>query len=244
MLSMLIELQFVAFDPTKFDQFVAIRSDKTWQGAIDDSNSEALEAFASSFFEKRPPPGKPSAQRRPSHCNPGQSRNLAITPTPAAQAHYETWSTYCATLFAAATAARATPKSPSRRGPRSAVSPTNISSPSNPPHPSLITSFPHLPPAFVACKLPSCILTKSVASGLRACKHDVKALFLGSGLYSYEWLRQERLRWHPDRFGRLCAESFREEGKRKAEEMWKICEELMVIEKNSAESRRMGNEII
>jgi hypothetical protein len=63
-------------------------------------------------------------------------------------------------------------------------------------------------------------------------------------LYSYEWLRQERLRWHPDRFGRLCAERFREEGKKKAEEMWKICEELMVIEKKSAESGRLSNETI
>ena len=201
------------FDPTKSDQFVAVRSDKTWQGAIDDSNSEALKAFASSFFEKRPPPGEPSAQKRPSHSNPGQSWNPANTPTPAAQAHYETWSTHGATLFAAAAAARATPKSPSRHRPKSAVFPANISSPSNPPYPSLI--FPHIPPALVACRLPSCIPTKSVASGLRACKHDVEALFRGSGLYNCEWLRQERLRWHPDRFGRLCAKSVGRKGKEK-----------------------------
>ena len=48
-----------------------------------------------------------------------------------------------------------------------------------------------------------------------------------SALYCYEWLRQERLRWHPDRFGRLCDEGWRESGKKMAEEMFKIIDSLM-----------------
>jgi hypothetical protein len=70
-------------------------------------------------------------------------------------------------------------------------------------------------------------MLKSDAQGLRACKHDVERLLRASGLYSYEWLRQERIRWHPDRFGRLCEERWREEGRRLAEEMFKTIDILM-----------------
>lgn len=46
-------------------------------------------------------------------------------------------------------------------------------------------------------------------------------------MYSYEWLRQERLRWHPDRFGRLCEEGWREKGKKMAGEMFKLMSVLI-----------------
>ena len=62
---------------------------------------------------------------------------------------------------------------------------------------------------------------------IKACRHDVEVMLRASGLYEYEWLRQERIRWHPDRFGRLCAEEWREDGKRMAEEMFKIVDALM-----------------
>ena len=68
---------------------------------------------------------------------------------------------------------------------------------------------------------------KAEADGLRACKHDVERLLKASGLYSYEWLKQERIRWHPDRFGRLCEEGWRERGRKIAEEMFKIIDGLM-----------------
>jgi hypothetical protein len=249
------ELAFVAFDPVREDQFIAIREDGTWAGAIDDSNTEALESFASSYFSK---PQKPIPQRKHSESpNPFESRppnsrkgtpqgkppssqsppkvTQPRTPSPAFQAHYETWSTHCATVFAAASSYR-NPRRSSSRAPRArSPTPTPITSPANPPKPALIKSFPHLPSDITICDSPSCLPSKSLPFGLRACKHDVEALFRGSGLYSYDWLRQERLRWHPDRFGRLCVEEFKEEGKRKAEEMWKICEELVVVEKRKME---------
>lgn len=35
------------------------------------------------------------------------------------------------------------------------------------------------------------------------------------------------MRWHPDRFGRLCEEAWREEGKRLSEEMFKVVDILL-----------------
>jgi hypothetical protein len=55
----------------------------------------------------------------------------------------------------------------------------------------------------------------------------VEKLLKASGLYSYEWLRQERLRWHPDRFGRLCHEDWRETGKKLSGEMFKLMSALI-----------------
>nr|GFD47804.1 hypothetical protein [Tanacetum cinerariifolium] len=87
---------------------------------------------------------------------------------------------------------------------------------------TLLIAFPYLPAAVTICALPSCELLKSEPLSIKACRHDVEKLMRASGGYSYEWLRQERLRWHPDRFGRLCDEGWREEGKKMAEEMFKI----------------------
>lgn len=58
-------------------------------------------------------------------------------------------------------------------------------------------------------------------------------------MYSYEFLRQERLRWHPDRFGRLCEEAWREEGRKVSEEMWKCIEGLMGEE--AKKNSQVGN---
>jgi hypothetical protein len=75
--------------------------------------------------------------------------------------------------------------------------------------------------------MPSCVGLKDEKGGLRACRHDVERFLKASGLYSYEWLKQERIRWHPDRFGRLCEEGWREEGRKVAEEMFKVIDILM-----------------
>lgn len=93
--------------------------------------------------------------------------------------------------------------------------------------PALLSSFPYLPATVLLCTIPICVLQKADPAGLRACKHDVERLLRASGEYTYEWLRQERLRWHPDRFGRLCEENWKEEGKRLAEEMFKIVDGLI-----------------
>ncbi|KAF2188693.1 hypothetical protein K469DRAFT_724582 [Zopfia rhizophila CBS 207.26] len=238
-------LAYISLDPTTTDQFIAIRHDGTWAGSIDDSKKEALEAFALNFFSLAKPKPKSkskskSKSRSPpnnSHSNHQRQTNGIPTPDkpdPTAQALYKAWSTEVATSFAAASSAHGgkAPKklqirNPKANGPATqSIIPTSTSA-ANSRRPKLLSKFPYLPAALTTCALAQCIATKSEADGLRACRHDVEKLLRASGLYSYEWLRQERLRWHPDRFGRLCEESWRETGRKLAEEMWKIIDELI-----------------
>ncbi|KAF2999816.1 Phosphatidylglycerol/phosphatidylinositol transfer protein [Curvularia kusanoi] len=250
------ELAFIALDPTTSDQFFAIRNDGTWAGSIDDINEDALEDFALNFFAKAKKRQKPQSSQQNSHHNNngGTERTIPSTntiPNSAAQALYNQWSKTTATTLAAALAALSasprpsTPASPEpslphRPKPRklqvrsqSSISTSSSNTPTPPPQPestiaaTLLTTFPYLPPAVTTCALPSCELLKSEPLSIKACRHDVEMLMRASGLYGYEWLRQERLRWHPDRFGRLCAVEWREEGRRMAEEMFKIIDALM-----------------
>lgn len=242
------EMQYLSLDSTTPDQFIAIRSNGTWAGSIDDSNEDALEAFTLNFFARSKPKSKakPPPKSNGYHHQQASStipRPEETTPDAATQALYEKWATETASVFASALAARsqatpspptnakgtpARPRAPKKLQIRSQSSragiPATSSTSSNA---KLLTTFPHPPAALTTCALPACTPHKSDPAGLRACKHDVERLLRASGLYSYEWLRQERIRWHPDRFGRLCEESWREEGRRLAEEMFKIIDSLI-----------------
>jgi hypothetical protein len=243
----------VSLDPTHADQFVAIRNSGTWAGSIDDSNAEALESFATHYFtrpksksnsETNSNPFSSGSQSKASQGAQSPPKNAPpkrAMPEAALQAHYEEWATRTATVFAAALAARGgpAPKKLEVRDPGQQRSDTPqsfdkepvLQSALNTPSPQLLTEFPYLPTALTTCILPLCASQKAHKDSLRACRHDVEKLLRASGLYSYEWLRTERLRWHPDRFGRLCDEEWREEGRRLAEEMWKIIDALMEMEK-------------
>ena len=35
---------------------------------------------------------------------------------------------------------------------------------------------------------------------ITACHHDLEKMLKGSGGYNVEWLKKERMRWHPDKF--------------------------------------------
>ncbi|KAF2731637.1 hypothetical protein EJ04DRAFT_363547 [Polyplosphaeria fusca] len=220
---------FIALDPLIMDQFFVIREDGTWAGSIEESNEDALQAFASNFFRKakaRTKTGGKSGQPTSSVSNP-----VDAIPDAAAQALYEKWATDVASGFASAlTASSGKAKGPKKLEIRSQ---SHNSKPGIPlvvnggANAKLLRTFPYLPPAITTCMLQSCAAPKADPFGLRACKHDVERLLRASGLYSFEWLRQERLRWHPDRFGRLCAEEWREAGKKLAEEMFKIVGSLI-----------------
>ncbi|KAF2824414.1 hypothetical protein CC86DRAFT_457184 [Ophiobolus disseminans] len=226
------DLTFITLDPTIPDQFIAIRRDGTWAGSIDDINEDALETFALNFFAR----AKPKHKAQPSTSVPIPTPSDPI-PDAATQALYEKWSLQTATMFASASASigGSKPKTPRKLQVRSQSSTSATSqSPSRPSvsrttssTPKLLTSFPYLPAIITTCSLSSCTLFKSDEYGIHACQHDVERLLRASGLYSYEWLRQERLRWHPDRFGRLCEESWREAGKKMAGEMFKLIHGLM-----------------
>jgi hypothetical protein len=162
----------------------------------------------------------------------GVPQSAGMTPDAAAQILYKKWAADVASSFTMAQAALANrTKTPKKLEIRSNSSPASI--PTTSINPSvqgkLFSQFPYLPSELATCALPLCTSTsvKADAEGLGACKHDVWRLFRASGLYSYEWLRQERIRWHPDKFGRLCEESFRVRGIKLAEEMFKMIEGLM-----------------
>jgi hypothetical protein len=215
--------QYIALDPTTPDQFVAVREDGIWAGSIEDGNEAALETFALSFFTKAEPKG-----RTPHQLN-GTAKPTESVPDEAARALYEKWAAEVATSFASALVAvggeRKTPKKLEirNRNPRASI-PTTVTTDTKA---ILLAQFPYLPSAATLCKKDACLLVKEDPSGLRACKHDVERLFRASGSYSYDWLRQERIRWHPDRFGRLCTEEWRETGRKLAEEMFKIIDSLI-----------------
>jgi hypothetical protein len=155
------------------------------------------------------------------------------------QALYTEWATKTANAFSSALAAIGSKgKLPKKleirsQSPRSPT-PTNVEGEAK----ALFTEFPYLPVKATTCNQTICITAKADPSGLRACKHDVERLFRASSSYSYEWLRQERIRWHPDRFGRLCQPEWRDTGRRLAEEMFKIIEGLMMeLEKTRANGK-------
>jgi hypothetical protein len=238
------DLAFIALDPTSPDQFIAIRNDGTWAGSIDDANEDALESFALNFFarvkQKKNRPGP----------HPNGHTQPQSTPNAATQALYAQWSRDTATSLAAALAAISAdrPKPPRKLQVRSQSDISSSSSPSPAPEqtphipthasapPSLLTAFPYLPSSATTCTQQACARLKADSAGIRACKHDVETLLRASGLYSYEWLRQERLRWHPDRFGRLCEEGWRDAGRKMAEEMFKVVDAL-IEEARTAEGR-------
>lgn len=246
-------LAFIALDPTSADQFIAVRKDGTWAGSIDDINEDALEAFALNFFGKaksqkhRPSPS--TSQPNGQMPNGSPSTSAEAKQDAALQALYEKWATETSVMFAAAAAATAVgrPKTPRKLQVRSRSSSTDPSS--TPPPlsrrssctPKLFTMFPYLPGSVTTCSLTTCKMLKSEENSIHACQHDVEKLLRASGLYSYEWLRQERLQWHPDRFGRLCAEEWRETGKRLAGEMFKLMSVLMEDVSHKNENGRRGS---
>jgi hypothetical protein len=189
-------------------------------------------------------PNYRSGNTNGAHIPPPQIPTPTPTPIPPipdaqSQALYNRWATETATMLASALAANnapspsATPSTTSKSRSRPPKKIQIRSSSTSIPTTSvgqLMTSFPYLPPSLTVCIVPVCVLYKRDPGGLRACKHDVERLLKASGLYSREWLKQERIRWHPDRFGRLCDVGFREEGRKLSEEMFKAVDALLVEE--------------
>jgi hypothetical protein len=89
------------------------------------------------------------------------------------------------------------------------------------------TTFKHPPQSVCRCREVFCMQRKNIEGAVGACKHDLEALLRGSGEYSLAWLRRERLRWHPDKFGQRCDSIFRPELTKKATQMYALFEELI-----------------
>jgi hypothetical protein len=64
-------------------------------------------------------------------------------------------------------------------------------------------------------------------SGLQICVHELEELLRGSGCYSRAKLKEERNKWHPDRFARFCHPDKREELKAQAQSLFVMMGILM-----------------
>lgn len=100
-------------------------------------------------------------------------------------------------------------------------------------HRETMTRFPE-PPAWPC---PSNCQTNLI---LKACPHTIARLYRASGADLRQTLKEEKKKWHPDRFQR-CPEPWRQEMVAKAQEMFKIIGILMDGDDNvhgTARSRR------
>jgi hypothetical protein len=88
-------------------------------------------------------------------------------------------------------------------------------------------TFPFLPKDVCTCEQPQCVSRKS-ETGLGACRHDVERLLRGGveAAYSAKWLRDESLKWHPDRWEKILDQDFRADGKKMVTEMFVILKAL------------------
>ncbi|CAI6342192.1 unnamed protein product [Periconia digitata] len=99
-----------------------------------------------------------------------------------------------------------------------------------------IRAFPDPKKYMDTCRNERCELAKGGELGI--CAHDLKKLLSGSDAFSFEFLKTERLKWHPDSFGRYCHPDHREELKAKSQALfvlfgvlmdtWKMIEEIRV----------------
>ncbi|KAF2998180.1 hypothetical protein E8E13_003779 [Curvularia kusanoi] len=66
-----------------------------------------------------------------------------------------------------------------------------------------LRKFPSLREFVHDCEAAACKHMKST-SPIDICLHELRALLEGSSDYSYQWLKEDRIKWHPDKFARFC----------------------------------------
>lgn len=89
-----------------------------------------------------------------------------------------------------------------------------------------LQAFPHLPQSACVCALPACVQRKKDTT-LGACRHDVEEFLKSSPTYNKAWLKQQKVKFHPDQFSRRSEPSQRAAFEKKATEMYTIIEELI-----------------
>ncbi|KAK8051085.1 hypothetical protein PG993_002470 [Apiospora rasikravindrae] len=102
-------------------------------------------------------------------------------------------------------------------------------SPSAPP----LARFPQLAAEVCLCEELTCKFEKERDGGLAACEHDLEQVLRASGQYGRDWLRKERLRWHPDQIGRRCDPQLRDLLVKQATAMYAQFEVLIANERSS-----------
>lgn len=91
----------------------------------------------------------------------------------------------------------------------------------------------HVPKQAIRCEELGCRAWKGAGDGkagrsssANVCVHDLTSFFESEVSYGIEWLKTERLRWHPDRFAARCKPEAREELSRRASHMFKTMSKL------------------
>lgn len=90
-----------------------------------------------------------------------------------------------------------------------------------------IITFPDVSEYIDVCGRSKCKEAKEGSNGPKTCVHDLERLLKGSGCYSYAFLKEERIKWHPDMFARRCHPNARELLTKKAEAMFVMIGNLM-----------------
>jgi methylenetetrahydrofolate dehydrogenase (NADP+)/methenyltetrahydrofolate cyclohydrolase/formyltetrahydrofolate synthetase len=92
--------------------------------------------------------------------------------------------------------------------------------------PGQLREFPRIGEYMQACTNTACEPLRS-GTQLGICVHDLQTLLEGSGCYSYEWLKEERNVWHPDKFARYCRPEHKDRLKTSAQEVFVLYGVLM-----------------
>ena len=90
-----------------------------------------------------------------------------------------------------------------------------------------IKVFPGFVKEMDVCKDDKCAHLKKQPQNFGVCKHDVAWLLKGSGRMSLDFLKEERVRWHPDRFARSCHPEFKEQLTKKAQYLFVLIGQIM-----------------
>ncbi|CAA9962479.1 SH3 3 domain containing protein [Pyrenophora teres f. maculata] len=93
--------------------------------------------------------------------------------------------------------------------------------------PGWLVKFPNMASYVDECSQLGCQQLKEDDTKLGICIHDLRELLAASGKCSYEWLREGRNVWHPDRFARFCHAEHVDEMKPMAEQMFVMYTKLM-----------------
>jgi methylenetetrahydrofolate dehydrogenase (NADP+)/methenyltetrahydrofolate cyclohydrolase/formyltetrahydrofolate synthetase len=92
--------------------------------------------------------------------------------------------------------------------------------------PGQLRNFPPVLDYLGVCSEDVCLVDKEDAIP-RLCIHNLETLLETSGEYSYEWLKEERNVWHPDKFARFCHPNFQKDLKTEAQELFVMYGVLM-----------------
>ena len=92
--------------------------------------------------------------------------------------------------------------------------------------PGQLREFPPLSEYMDVCAKAACISVKGNLQ-LGICVHELQTLLEGSCCYCYEWLKEERNVWHPDKFVRFCHPNYKDELKVSAQEVFVMYGMLM-----------------